>query len=776
MIRACGGRIVNIKPVVQRVVSYRCLQAAANAANEIRPDAFVSSINERRQEDHALRKVFDSRAFWHDFSHRSNHGTSVERPSQGLFGNRYLTEPAGFIQFGQDIEGRCRKLVENVLQASSAEQYKDIIRQLDLLSDYLCRVLDAADFVRVTHPDIQYQGAADQIYTHLWDYMNVLNTTPGLKEQLQKAVSTPEVSSTWNHEEICVARILLKDFSNSAIDLPKQYRRRFVDLSNELKQLGSQFIDQMVPEKSYLQLNNEEAQGMNPNLLQGCSSIAFGRKLLPLTGDIVYSALRSIHDRYVREAIYTSMKTVSPSQIDTLERLLKIRAEIAKLSGFESYAEMGLADKMAKDPEAVITFLSALSTDNAPHVASELDKMRILKLSDGGDTPLQPWDTFFYQQRLNSEMRILQKSRKPDFLSAYFSLGTVMQGLSRLFDRIYGIRFVPRETAIGETWDPNVRRLDVMHENEGHVAVLYCDLFERHGKSPNPAHFTLRCSREISLAEIADTSLASDDGMAQAVSPYTGRLCQLPTIALICDFPHPQDSHTPTLLSFQEVQTIFHEMGHAIHSILGRTSLQGISGTRCPTDFAELPSVLMESFAADKSVLNLFARHWETDAPLPYEMVQEVLDAQKRGQGMHTETQILYSFLDQAYHSSLASKDGFSSTRSFYDVYDKYGTLREPRGICPQGFFGHLVEYGGTYYSYLFDRAIAGKIWRAVFRGGADGGGVDRKAGEKMKDEVLKWGGGRSPWACISGVLGDERLRNGGKEAMEEVGRWGVHH
>ena len=276
------------------------------------------------------------------------------------------------------------------------------------------------------------------------------------------------------------------------------------------------------------------------------------------------------------------------------------------------------------------------------------------------------------------------------------------------------------------------------------------------------------------LSQRSDTLGHADDGMATSRSPTTGDLYQLPTIALICDFPHSPNSTTPTLLTFRDVQTLFHEMGHAIHSILGRTSLQVVSGTRCPTDFAELPSVLMEYFAADPSVLGLFARHWETDAPLPYTMVQEARESQKRWQGLQTETQILYSLVDQAYHSPLAQDmpDSTSSTKVFFDVYDRYSSVREPRETTPQAFFGHLVEYGGTYYSYLFDRAIAGKLWREVFRSGRDGGCIDRDAGEEYKNEVLKWGGGRSGWACVSGVLKDERLKEGGKEAMEEVGRW----
>ncbi|KAL9100787.1 MAG: hypothetical protein Q9163_003883 [Psora crenata] len=743
--------------------------AVTSAVKRVGLHSRTPTKNTRRHEDDTLRRVFDSKPFWQEYNRSS---TSGLRSSNGLFQNRYLTEPAGFIRFGEEIRQQCEKLVQEVLETSSTEQYRNIPRKLDLLSDSLCRVLDVADFVRATHPDIHFQKSAVQAYANLWEYMNILNTTPGLKAQLQKALSTREISSSWDEEEVSVARILLKDFSNSAIDLPGKDRQHFVSLSNDVKRLGSKFLEQMTPATSYFRFQSDNAKGMDPTLLRRYTTKR-GEVSFAVGSDAAYSALGSVDDGGIRGALYCRIKTVSQSQLDTLEQLLKTRAEIAKLSGFNSYAELSLADKMARTPGAVNSFLTALAADNAPHVLSELEKIRALKVQEGKGLPVEPWDLTYYQNRLNTNLR--SKSRKPDFLSAYFSLGVVMQGLSRLFDRLYGIRFVPRETTAGETWDPEVRRLDVVHEDEGHVAVLYCDLFARGDKSPNPAHFTLRCSRLISAAEIEDNSMVSNDGMARAISPSRGQLYQLPTIALICDFPHAPDSHSPTLLSFRDVQTLFHEMGHAIHSILGRTSLQVVSGTRCPTDFAELPSVLMENFAADQAVLSLFARHWETDAPLPYEMVTEVIDMQRRGQGLHTETQILYSLLDQAYHSPLPSHKQFDSSKTFYEVYDRYGTIREPRDISPQGFFGHLVEYGGTYYSYLFDRAIAGKVWRQVFRSGRDGGGVDRAAGEKLKDEVLKWGGGRNAWTCVSGVLANGRLKDGGKEAMEEVGKWGVH-
>ena len=733
-----------------------------------------SSTQDNGHDDRTLRQVFDSQSAWRNFSHHC--ATSITQSRTGLFRNRYLNEPRGFLRFAADTQRRCQTIVDRVLKASTAEEYRALPKDLDLLSDSLCRVLDISDFVRATHPDVQFQEAATKAYAQLWEYMNVLNTTPGLDAQLQIAISSPHISSSWSEEERTVAQILLKDFSNSAIQLPKREREQFVSYSNDTKGFGQGFLDAMAPAEAQLEFESRQLNGMNPTVMARYANRR-GKVLLPTTGEDAYLAMSTIHDEDVRRRLYVAGRQASERQVATLEALLGVRARIAKLSGFKSYAEMNLADKMAKSPEAVTSFLTALSADNAAHVHSELDRMQVLKGDHDHTGSICAWDIAYYRNFANSKMR--SKSRKPDSMAAYFSLGTVMQGLSRLFHRLYGISFVPRPTLPGEAWIADVRRLDVVHETEGHVAVLYCDLFARDGKAPNPAHFTLRCSRRIQDNEFSDlpnSMDSSDDGMATTRSPANGAMYQLPTIALICDFPHPSTSTTPTLLTFRDVQTLFHEMGHAIHSILGRTSLQVVSGTRCPADFAELPSVLMESFAADSSVLSLFARHWETNAPLPYEMVTEALTSQKRWQGLHNETQILYSMVDQAYHSPLGHDmpGGLSSTKVFFDIYDRYSSVREPRETTPQAFFGHLVEYGGMYYSYLFDRAIAGKIWREVFRAGKNGGGVDREAGEKYKDEVLKWGGGRNGWACVSGVLGDDRLREGGPEAMEEVGRWGV--
>lgn len=737
----------------------------------------------RDLDDRALGDVFDSPDFWRGFSQQATQN-GWRSKNKGLFQNQHLTKPSGFHDFTQHTLRKCRRIVAKILSASNAEGYKSLPKDLDRLSDALCRNLDLTEFVRFTHPDPSFQKAANQSYIELFEYMNVLNTTTGLNTLLRKALDSSDIAETWGADEKIVAQIMLKDFSKSAIDLPEEQRKGFVSLSSKINRLGTMFLRDMNLAKPSLRLTSVQLKGMDPSILARVSK--YGQQFtLPAVGPFALAALRTVEDEAVRRAIYEASRTAADEQIRILQDILQSRADVARLSGYRSYAEMIVSDKMAQTPDAVNSFLQGLSTANDIPVRQAIAEMWELKgensKTNDPSVKMNAWDKEYYQSRLLAQLR--SKERRPDFVSAYFSIGKVMQGLSRLFTQLYGVRFVPRESIAGETWDPDVRRLDVIDETEGHIAVIYCDFFSREGKSPNPAHFTLRCSRMIPPDELAEASASSpaidpavtaNDGMAFSRTS-SGAVYQLPIIALICDFDQPMTgARGPPLLTFRDVQTLFHEMGHAIHSILGRTNLQVVAGVRCATDFVELPSVLMENFASDPTVLSLFAHHWESNAPVPYEMVAEKVALERKGQCIETEMQVLLAMMDQAYHSDLPIS--FDTTRILHDIYDRYGSFREPSGTTAQGFFGHLIEYGGTYYSYLFDRAIAGKVWKEIFLSGRDGAAISRENGQRFRDEVLRWGGARNGWTCLAGLLRDERLEGGGAEAMAEVGKWGVEN
>ncbi|OJJ45372.1 hypothetical protein ASPZODRAFT_134018 [Penicilliopsis zonata CBS 506.65] len=787
--RQCLQRLQRLQSV-RSVRSARCFETAATSAVYTHPPPQSRS---KKVDDETLRRVFDSQPFWSEFSQRPI--VSSKRKT-GLVQNQYLTSPDGFREFATTTLQKCQGIVARVLAARTVEEYRGMARDLDRLSDLLCRVIDLSDFMRSMHPDPQIQEAATQAYALMFEYMNVLNTTTGLHDQLKTAIDSPEVAAYWSEEEKIVAQILIKDFSNSAIHLPPHERQRFVNLSNDISQLGSEFVQGAETATSHVGLNANDLAGLDPIVVQKIKR--WNKKApVPTTGMIPRLALRSVHSEQARKQIYLATRTSSRRQIHRLEELLRKRAELAQLSGYQSFAHMTLGDKMAKSPEAVSKFLTSLVASNRGSVREELARLQQMKTSG---TPLQPWDHAYYVHHQVMKYSQLRRSRELSAVPEYFSLGTVMQGLSRLFDRLYGVRLVPQETAPGETWNSDVRRLDVVDEADRHLAVIYCDLFSRPDKSPNPAHFTLRCARAISADEIAEAAASSpsahpNDGMATAVDQATQTLRQLPTIALVCDFQDPpaDGSGQPSLLSEHSVRTLFHEMGHALHSILGQTSLQSISGTRCATDFAELPSVLMESFATAPEVLALYARHWKTDTPLSESMVRSM----ERDRLAHAsiygavedEAQILMALVDQAYHSlnadtlSTSAEGAINSTAIYHAVSSQHSSLPDPTDTSPltswQGFFGHLYGYGGTYYSYIFDRAIAHKIWQEVFQSGR--AATDRAAGERYRDQVLRWGGGRDGWRCVAGVLGashpsnaDGRLAEGGEEAMREVGRWGL--
>ncbi|KAK3310584.1 uncharacterized protein B0T15DRAFT_518882 [Chaetomium strumarium] len=776
----------------QRWICSSCLSQRAGAARQVRRLWTSPRLNDAgepvrlphllRDDDFLLRSVFDYPKIWHEFT-KFPVAPTVH---VGLFRNAYLKSPRGFLTYARVSLKKARAIVEKVLAASSVAEYRTIVRDLDRLSDILCRVLDMSDFVRVTHPDRATQRAAGEAYDLVYQYMNELNTMTGLNDQLAVAMADPQVTATWSEEEKTVAALLKLDFIKSAVNMPQKDRDRFVELSSQISTLGSAFTQEMSPELPTLVLRSSDLQGMDP--LTAREMTRDGMIHLPTLSWQASMALRTVHDPDARRLIYYASRTASRRSVEMLEHLMQLRAELAHLSGFESYGHLALRDRMmARSPEAVNQFLQALVESNRPKAEMEMAELLAEKQKAySRATSLDPWDKDYYSNIIRRPLEL--SGRQGNLLSNYFSLGVVMQGLSRLFEELYGIRLVPKQPLVGETWHRDVRRLDVISDTDGHVAVLYCDLFYRPDKSPNPAHFTLRCSREISEAELAEVweqsqedpdmaifaapKYAANDGMA--FSQHGGSMKQLPTIALVCDFPQPgAEGDRPALLSFFQLETLFHEMGHAIHSILARTSFQTVSGTRCATDLAELPSTLMEYFAADPYVLGLFARHHKTNDPLPYQMVAQKVRQARRFEASDMEDQIIMAMLDQALHSSEASKPGFDSTEIFHGLQRTYSSgPADPPSTRWQGFFSHLSGYGSTYYSYLFDRVLARRVWDVVFRSGKAGAALNRENGERLKESLLKWGGGRDPWKCLSEVLQDERLADGGEEAMAWVGSW----
>ena len=836
------ARIQAQQPAILRTLRHLSSATSPSRAVPTQPSPLFSSSHVDVEKDNlALRSLFDNPT-----SADASSSSAALAPT-GLFQIPNLNSPQDFISLAQQTLARAQLLVDRIVRAdqhATTEELTKVVRNLDRLSDLLCGVIDMAELVRNAHPDPYWAEAANAAYEYLCGYMNVLNTHTGLYRVLKRLLSTPEIVSSLSEEAVAVAYVFLRDFEKSGIHLPPAQRERFVQLSDEILVLGRGFLQDIAGnaageysmqdsdastsasgnqgqgQDQFVDFPNDWLKDMNPSLVTALRSNCLEEKNGMLRFSLVehpwafQTILKHAPDERARKVAFVAANSGSKQQIQRLERLLKARAELAVLTGASSYAEMSLGDKMAKRPENVEEFLRALTNHHRPRAAKDLDKLRLLKhnhkLTAGRSKTFNPnptlpefgaWDRDIYTEQHFRSPAL--RSVQP--LSPYFSLGTVFAGLSRLFSRLYGIRFRAAEVAPGEVWSEgrgDVMKVEVLDEREGAragdgaseglVGTIYADLWSREGKPGGAAHYTVRCSRRVDLDDEAgdfahgrapDGSVVSpaDLGASGTSNPLRvptfaqrdreGRY-QQPIVVLMCDFSRPTAlSSGPCLLAWHEVETLFHEMGHAIHSMIGRTAYHNVSGTRCATDFVELPSILMEHFVASPQLIRLMARHYATDAHLPYEHLRTHLAAGKSLEGLDTYHQIMLARLDQTYHSSAAADASFDSTRAYEQLDADMAIAATAPGASPQTRFGHLFGYGATYYSYLLDRAIASRVWKSLF----DADPLDRDAGERFK-HVLRFGGGKDPWHLLADLLGDESLRAGGREAMRQVGRWGIEH
>lgn len=434
------------------------------------------------------------------------------------------------------------------------------------------------ELVRNTHPDSKWIDAADRAYERLCSYMNNLNTDRGLFLSLVATLEAQH-SPPLSHAERQVALTFLRDFEKSGIDLPPDARARFVELSDSLLSLGRTFLSNVSsgpPADRAIEFPDAQ------KLLEGLPSHFVNslpqRKGTAFVSPGSYEA--QVIQRYAREGearrrAYVGNNASDPERVQVLEEMLAQRAELAGVLGKRNWAEVALVDKMAKNPENVREFLTSLAEHHRESAINDIGVLQRLKgsaLTGIHDKDVlrrvYAWDRDYFTEK---HMQSLASASLPP-LAPYFSTGTVMRGLSRLFSRLYGISFRPAPVAPGEVWHPSVRRLDVVDESEGTIGYIYCDLFSREGKPSNAAHYTVRCSRRVDDDDIAGDGLHAGwdaswgPGLEVEGSQMRGKegRYQLPIVVLTTDFGEVERGR-PALLGWHEVETLFHEMGHAMH-------------------------------------------------------------------------------------------------------------------------------------------------------------------------------------------------------------------
>ncbi|KAF5352368.1 hypothetical protein D9756_005981 [Leucocoprinus leucothites] len=736
--------------------SVRTLAASSRSIFRFRGCLFAKCASTATTDDRTIVSLFDSPHVASKYPSPAN---------TGLFGHSQLSHPNAFISLSEATLVRAQLLTNRILNArSSREELLKVVKNLDRLSDMLCSVIDLAELIRNAHPDRNWVTAGNHVYERLCEFMNVLKAV----------LSDSSLVKTLSPEAYQTALIFWRDFEKSAIDLPPAERQKFVSLSSDILVLGREFLENASAPRSPASISPQHMAGIKDKGLGVRLQLQAQftkRDLLVYPGSLqAQMIMRSAPDEEPRRRMYIAANSSTEQQIATLESLLKTRAELARLVGRQSFGHMTLDDKMAKTPENVMNFLDALIGHTRPFARRALKTLSLRKKAHHGLSFLpivQAWDRDFYCP---------PEPPAPPIPLPPLTLGTVFMGLSRLFKHLYGITLRPTEAQSGEVWHSDVQKLEVMDEDKGLIGWIYADLFARRGKASGAAHYTVRCSRRTDLDDDAgDGSLTGYEELVQQnlefekvkrhKIPNQDGTYQLPLVVLLCEFARPSVSKGATVLEWHDVLTLFHEMGHAMHSMLGRTEYQNVSGTRCATDFVELPSILMEHFLSSPTALSLF------DLNGTHSLRQIGNTHEDPCHSIDTFSQIILASLDQIYHSpAILDNSTFSTTHELEKLSNTNGLIPHVPGTSFQTQFGHLFGYGATYYSYLFDRAIASRVWKQVFEKDP----LNRELGEKYKSEVLRWGGGRDPWEMVSKLLNAPELERGDAEAMREVGRWKI--
>ena len=632
----------------------------------------------------------------------------------GLFGLSELDESAGFNILCGQVLNESRVLVDDAL--CLAQEIKNgrksavnLIMKFDHLSNTICNVADLAEFVRLTHPNPDFQKSAGEASLAINGFVEKLNTNVELYNALTSSLQSASAADL-DEESKHVAESLVFDFEQSGIHLDASKRREFVRLQDSILRLGSEFV-------------------------AGCSAPTyFPKKFWP--SDVRHGF--HLNDDYIqidglcydspnhslREIVYKAYMHSNPTQLAVLDDLLESRYNLANLVGFPSFLSRSLRGSMAETPQTVNKFLMSLAEKIRPAASNDSELLKNFKQSNDNDGAIMPWDTQYFTGLAKSQL----VQNFPVMIPEYFSLGTCMEGLNMIFQRIYGITLEPTEPDPGEVWHPLVVKLSVKHEDEGILGYIYCDLYYRENKVQQDCHFTIRGGCRL------------PDGSYQ-----------LPVVAIVCNFPSPEQHDTVTLLSHSMIENLFHEMGHAMHSMLGRTRYQHVTGTRTATDIVEVPSILMENYAWCPTILSQIGRHYRSGKQLPDDAVQKLCHSRNLFSSLEMQTQMFYSLVDQTYHG--IHPLGKTTTEILEKLQTKFMSTPYIEGTSWQQRFAHLHGgYAGRYYSYLWCRAVASRIWHEWFQGDP----LSREAGERYRQTFLKHGGGRDPRNLVEDMLGQE--------------------
>ena len=564
-----------------------------------------------------------------------------------------------------------------------------------------------ASVARNAHPSVAMRDAAERCEQEV----DALSTELSLDRGIYEALRDLDASAADAPTRFYLQRVL-RDFRRAGVDRDDPTRARIRALNDELVRIGQEFSRNIRDDVRHVELAPGELEGLPEDYVRSHPPGPGGKVRITTDYPDYVPFLSYARSSNARERLWRVYRQrAHPKNLATLARMLERRFELAELLGYPSWSSYVTEDKMIGSAQAAADFIARISAAAESRMRAEY---RALLERGRRDDPaaerVEGWDSQFLTEAVRQERHGFDAQA----VRPYFELSRVQQGVLEVTARLFGLEYRPVRDA--PVWHSEVTCFDVLERGRP-VGRFYLDLFPREGKYKHAAQFTLR-------------------------SGQAGRA--LPEAALICNFPRPG-----ALVEHSEVVTFFHEFGHLLHHVLGgRTRWAGISGVRTEWDFVEAPSQMLEEWCWDPSVLAGFARHHETGAPIPAELVARMRAADEFGKGLRVRQQMYYAAVSLAFHG--AEPESLDTTALMAQLQEALTPFRYVPETYFHESFGHLEGYSAIYYTYMWSLVIAKDLFGVFRREGL----MSSAAAMRYRKAVLEPGGSAKAADLVRGFLG----------------------
>ena len=616
-------------------------------------------------------------------------------------------------------------LVDRLVADPAARDFDSLIAPLEAAEERLARTWAPVSHLHGVKDSPELREAYGAALEKITEFGTVMGQNRGLYEAVRALREGPGFAALDRAQQTLVEDSL-RDFRLSGVALEEPARTRFRDVQNALSKVETEFEEAVLDATDAWTrpVTQAELAGLPDSARAMLAQAAASRNaegwLATLKGPVVQAILTYADDRALRAELYQAYNTRASDQgphagahdnSERIDRILALRHEAAALLGFGSSAELSLEDKMAGSPERVLAFLRELAAKARPVAQQELQALRDFAAGELGIADLQPWDVGYASEKL----REARYAFSEEDIKPYFPLPKVMAGLFELAERVLGARLVEREGV--DTWHPDVQFFDVYDADGTLRAGVYLDHFAREGK------------RGGAWMDVCRAPLLEAAGRRR------------PIAFLTCNFSPAVDGKPP-LLTHDEVLTLFHEFGHGLHHLLTEVhwpSVGGINGVEW--DAVELPSQFMENFGWQRQALDGFARHWQTDEPLPQVLFEKMQAARHFHAGLFLMRQLEFALFDFRLHHEFDPAHGGRTMELLEEVRREVAVVFPPEWHRFPHAFTHIFSggYSAGYYSYLWAEVLSADAFSAFEEAGV----FDPETGARYRREILAVGGSR---------------------------------